>query len=115
NPCTSSTTRFPAFRSRLIVCAERNASPKPATTACLMVSVLWICMAIFRSESLHVEHHEVPRLQIEADRVRGKEREPEARHHGLLDGLGAVDLHGDIPIGIPARRAPRGSPPSDRG
>src|SRR5437868_388999 len=44
--CTSSTTRLPASRSRPMVWAERNAIPIPATTACLMVSVLAICIAM---------------------------------------------------------------------
>ena len=46
---TSSTTRLPACSSRLMVWADRKPTPMPAITACLMVSVLLISIAIFRS------------------------------------------------------------------
>ena len=50
-------------------------------------------------KALHVEHHQVAGQQIQADGVGGEERNPEAGDHRLLDGLGAVDLHGDVEAG----------------
>ncbi|MCY1547700.1 hypothetical protein D9M68_837700 [compost metagenome] len=50
-PSISSTASFPACNSSPTVCADRNAIPMLAITACLMVSVLLISMAMRRLDS----------------------------------------------------------------